>query len=156
MGAAEGMGQMQFLTRMLDVVAFVQVVRIEASLNVAQDWIDSDVTVDVHEVLKGGHDGPSTGQRLTLRFGEGTAMVGQTRVVARRTWARSIELDESYLVFLQRAADGTFGPLEPAITFEVVGEVLGSLVEASMTVPATAALDEIRLSAGLPKPRIGG
>jgi hypothetical protein len=156
-GAVDGLSHMQFLTRMLDVAAVVRVIRIDASLNPARDWIGSDVTVEIEEVLKGDNRGPVSGQRLTLRYEEGAAMVGQTRIIARRTWARPIQAGESYLVFLERAAEVAFLPLEPTLTFETAGAMFRPLLAStSLVVPTATAREEIRLSAALPKPSFGG
>jgi hypothetical protein len=155
-GAIEGLSHFDLLTRTSDAVVLVRIARLEGSLTQRRDWITSTVAADVQAVLKADDLGPANGERIVFEIEEGVTRLGDTLVVARRTWAVPVEEGSTYLVFLRREIGGGFRQLSPGRTFVAVGSSYRPLLKHSdFSISVEQASEEILRSSALPNLRFG-
>lgn len=92
--------RLERMTKSAAAIVVVEVVSVEGALTPQQDWIRSQVTASLVEVLKAPKAwGPNAGDLITFEQNQGEAYVGGTKVVASVPWARPIEAGKRYLIF---------------------------------------------------------
>ncbi len=104
----EGMSEFEFLSRELDAVGLVRVVKTSGEFTPKRDWVFTRVEAHVVEVLKSTPrerqlaDGM---QSFTFRTSGGTARIGNTTVVAVAPFEQ-VRPGQTYLAFLFVDDDG--------------------------------------------------
>jgi hypothetical protein len=111
-----GVGGLEWLTQLVDVVMLVRVESIIPELSPAEDWIKSTVRASVEEVLKATSLFAPTFPGDVVHFAQdsGELQIAGTRVRAILPWADSFEVGRRYLIFAGMTEDGQEYVVSPA------------------------------------------
>jgi hypothetical protein len=104
----EAMSELEFLTRQLDAVGLVRVVKTSGEFTPQRDWIFTRVEAQIVEVLKSTSRGRQLAdgmESLTFRTSGGRARIGNTTVVAVGPFEQ-VRPGQTYLAFLFVDDDG--------------------------------------------------
>jgi hypothetical protein len=99
-----GTSMAQWMTQNATIIVLVAVDSIEGRLTSSGDDIESVVSGQIVDVLKG--PGDSVGTRASFTVIGGSLAIKGVRVTAKRRWAKSFEAGSQYLVFGRPLPDG--------------------------------------------------
>lgn len=154
--APDGMDFEEFMTRLHEAAALVTIVRKEGHLTPEADWINSNVTAQVLDVLKPDLRG-SIAQNGQMTFVEtgGDMQIGITRVSAILEWAEPLQVGATYLVFMHKTRDGSLA-VNTASSLRIEKDHVDGLTEYTKSQvngkSSAAVIEAVRASRLSPRP----
>ena len=96
-----GVSQIEWATKGAPAIVVVDVLSIEGELTPRQDWIRSNVTASLVDILKLPKEwSPKIADLVTFDMSGGEAYVGGTKVLASVPSSRPMEVGKRYLMFV--------------------------------------------------------
>jgi hypothetical protein len=112
---------LEWKTQLADAIVVVEVKNKQSYLSQAGDWIQSEITAEVLQVLKVPREGLAVGRRVSLWEAVGALLVNGTRVSAVVPSDRPMRVGARYLMFSGVRPDTREISLDPFSTYELTG-----------------------------------
>lgn len=122
-----GETQIQQLVRLKNAAVIAEVISVRPHLTDEGDWIVTDVTLRVSEVVNSVYyEDLTVGAELPLVIDGGEVQIDRTKVKALNDWQRRPSVGEHYLLFVGKRPTGPL--LGPGEAYRIDGEHLERLV----------------------------
>lgn len=151
---ADDLTETELNTRHADLVAIVRVVDKKGIFTPAADWVNSEVSATVVDVLKDASGKIREGAALQFSESGGEAFHEHRRVRASLSWQQPFVVGKAYLIYATFVGSGRIA-VDDTAAYEVVGEQLVSLEESGEQPSSVRSfgetVKEIRSKAHLPR-----